>query len=140
MIRIAVNLCCFVLVAALHAQPPAPGNQQPASSKEEAAAPNALQPLTRFNNRQINFLKAGKPTAAHVTIRDWEIHGRQKIAKFPETGALTVHLQSGRIITTIAGKQEKREPGDYWSVPAGAAMGVQVTSESAILHVVAAGK
>jgi quercetin dioxygenase-like cupin family protein len=112
--------------------------QEPAAGKE-APAPNALQPLQRYDNRQFMLMKAGKTTPAHVTIRDWEIHGRQKIPKFPETGALIVHLQSGRVVTTIQGKEEKREPGDYWSVPAGSSMGVQVSSESAILHVVAVG-
>lgn len=88
----------------------------------------------------MTWLKAGKAVPAYVTIRDREIHGRRKIEKFPETGALVVHLDSGRITTTIGGKQETRELGDYWSVPTGTSMGVQVTGESAILHVIAIGK
>jgi len=138
--RIALGFVLFVLVTALQAQQPVGGKQQPVPSKEESTAPNALQSQERYNNRQMTWLKAGKAVPAHVTIRDWEIHGRQKIEKFPETGALVVHLDSGRITTTIGGKQEKREPGDYWSVPAGTSMGVEVTSESAALHVVTIGK
>ncbi len=126
------TLCfvAFVLVAVAQAQPLV-------GDREETKAPNALQPLERYDNRQLTLMKAGKPVPAHVTIRDWQIHGRQKIEKFPETGALIVHLQAGRVTTTIAGLQEKREPGDYWKVPAGTSMGVQVTSESAILSIVA---
>jgi len=131
--RVVLCLVSFVLAAASQAQ-------QSAAGKQETAAPNALQPIERFDSRQITVLKAGKPVPAHVTIRDWQIHGRQKIEKFPEAGTLIVHLQSGKITTTIGGKQEKREPGDYWNVAAGTSMGVQVTSESAILHVLAIGK
>jgi quercetin dioxygenase-like cupin family protein len=137
--RTGLCLTSWLLAALIQTQQPSAGQQRPAAGKE-AAAPKALEPLQRYDNRQFTLMRAGKATAAHVTIRDWEIHGRQKIPKFPETGALIVHLQSGRVITTIQGKQEKREPGDYWSIPAEGSMGVEVTSESAILHIVAIGK
>lgn len=134
--RIAVCLVLFVLVRSLGAQQAGPG-QVRAAAEKEPPAPNALQPLERFNNRQMSVLRAGKPVPSHITIRDWEIHGRQKIEKFPETGVLIVSLHSGTIVTTIAGKEAKRLPGDFWTVPAGTTMGVQVTSESAGLHIVA---
>ena|SRR5450432_858483 len=138
--RIAVCFVTFVLAAVLPAQQPVAGKPQQTTKQGATTVPNALQPLERYNNRQMTLVKAGKAAPAHVTIRDWQIHGRQTVEKFPETGALIVNLHSGRITTTIGGTQEKREPGDYWNVPAGTSMGVQVTSESAILHVVAIGK
>jgi quercetin dioxygenase-like cupin family protein len=130
MSRIVVCLASLFFLAAVQAQ-------EPVADKRQSAAPNALQPIERFNNRQMTLLKSGKPTSAHVTIRDWQIHGRQRIEKFPETGLLIIHLHSGRVTTSIRGREEKREPGDYWDVPAGTSMGVQVTSESASLHVMA---
>lgn len=130
-----VVLCLVSLVALAASQA-----QQPVDGKQETAATNALQPLDRYDNRNLTLLKAGKAVPTRITIRDWQIHGRQKIEKFPEAGTLIVHLQSGRVTTTIKGVEEKREPGDYWNVADGTSMGVQVTSESAILHILAIGK
>jgi len=39
--------------------------------------------------------------------------------------------------TVIDGKQEHRKGGDFWTVPAGTSMAVQVTSESALLQTLA---
>lgn len=138
--RIVLGVAAFGLLATVQAQRPALAKQQSSRAEGEVPAPNALQSHERYNSRQMMLLKGGRTAPAQITIRDWEIHGPQKIEKFPEKGALIVHLDSGRITTTIAGKQEKREPGDYWSVPAGTSMGVEVSSESAALHVVSLGK
>jgi len=130
--RILLSLASLLLITALQAQ-------QPEGGKEEAKEPNALQPIERFNNRQMTLLKNGKPVKVHVTVRDWQIHGRQKIGNFPEGGLRIVFLHSGTVTAVIGGKEEKHLPGDYWNVPAGTSMGIQVTSESATLHIVAVG-
>lgn len=114
-----------------------PAQQPKAGAAAEAAAPHALQSIERFNNQQLALFAKGKPAAAHVTIRDWQLHGQLKVDKFPETGPFVVELQSGKVTTVINGKEEKRNPGDFWTVPAGATMSVQVNSESAALHVLA---
>jgi hypothetical protein len=136
--RIAACLSLLLLCGVLHAQEAPP-------AKPESPAPNALQPIERFSSREITmaFVRNGVPTppaAAHITIRDWQIHGQQKIQNFPESGLLIVELHSGKVTTIINGKEERHNPGDFWTVPAGASMSVQVTSESAALHVVAVGK
>ncbi len=130
--RILMCLASLFLLSALHAQ-------QPGGGKDQPAAPNALQPIERFNNRQMTLLKNGKPARVHITIRDWQVHGRQKIENFPEGGLRIVYLHSGTVTTVIGGKEEKHQPGGYWNVPAGTSMGVQVTSESASLHIVSVG-
>jgi len=100
-------------------------------------AQNAIQPIERYNSAQSNLIiVGGRPVSARIAIRDWQIHGQQKVDRFPETGTLIVQLQSGRITTTIGGATAERQPGEHWTVPAGTPMSVQVTSESAILHVV----
>ncbi|HLW51496.1 MAG TPA: hypothetical protein VKW06_01535 [Candidatus Angelobacter sp.] len=135
--RNRIATCASALLLAGMAAAQAPEGPQ----KETAeAAPNALQPIVRYDNQQMKLLVAGKLAASHVTVRDWEIHGKQKVAKFPETGMLIVQLQSGTVTTNIAGKEEKRRPGDFWTVPAGTTMALQVTSESAGLHVVSVSK
>lgn len=100
-------------------------------------AQNAIQPIERYNSVLSNLMIAGgRPISARIAIRDWQIHGQQKVDRFPETGTLIVELQSGRITTTIGGATAERQPGEHWTVPAGTLMSVQVTSESAVLHVV----
>jgi hypothetical protein len=122
--RIAACLSLLLLCGVLQAQEAPP-------AKPESPAANALQPIERFNSREI--------TMAFVR-NDWQIHGQQKIQNFPESGLLVVELHSGKVTTIINGKEERRNPGEFWTVPAGASMSVQVTSESAALHVVAVGK
>jgi quercetin dioxygenase-like cupin family protein len=136
--RIAACLPLLLLYGVLQAQEAPP-------AKQESPAPSASQPIERFNSREIAvvFVRNGEPTppaGAHITIRDWQIHEQQKIQNFPESGLLIVELHSGKVTTIINGKEERRNPGEFWSVPAGASMSVQVTSESAALHVVAVGK
>lgn len=100
-------------------------------------AQNTVQPIERYNSPQSNLLvAAGRPIRARIAIRDWQIHGKQRIERFPETGTLIVQLHSGRITTTIGGTTANRDPGEHWTVPAGTPMSIQVTSESALLHVV----
>lgn len=100
-------------------------------------AQNAIQPIERYNSVLSSLMIAGgRPISARIAIRDWQIHGQQKVDRFPETGTLIVELQSGRITTTIGGATAERQPGEHWTVPAGTLMSVQVTSESAVLHVV----
>ena len=100
-------------------------------------AQNAIQPIERYHSAQSNLMTVkGKPISARIAIRDWQIHGQQKVERFPETGTLIVQLQSGRITTAIGGATAERQPGEHWTVPAGTPMSVQVTSESAVLHVV----
>jgi len=100
-------------------------------------AQSAVQPIERYNSAQSNLIiAAGRPINARIAIRDWQIHGQQKIERFPETGTLIVQLQSGKVTTTIGGATAKREPGEHWTVPAGTPMSIQVTSESALLHIV----
>lgn len=112
-------------------------NQQKASAqaeqKPEAAV--ALKPLNRFDGKTAFRTKQGKPRELHVVIRNWEIHGRHRVEKFPEEGFLVIHLHSGSVTTVINGKEEKHGGNAFWTVPAGFSMSVQVTSESALLEV-----
>jgi hypothetical protein len=101
--------------------------------KPEATA--AVQPLNRFEGKTAFRTKQAKSKELHVVIRNWEIHGRQRIEKFPEQGFMVVHLHSGSVTTVINGKEEKHGGNAFWSVPAGSSMSVQVTSESALLEV-----
>jgi len=111
--------CLWMAVLAAQ-QPPEPGP--------------VLAPAVRFEQDVVVAQKAGASKKAHVVITDWAIHGAGKVERFPERGFMVVQLHSGNVTVTINGKEEKRKGGDFWTVPAGAAMSVQVTSESAVLQ------
>jgi hypothetical protein len=110
----------------------------------QSESANVIQTFTRFEG--VATLARGAPVAAaapgktttpataQVNRKNWGLLGRQKIAIFPEQGFLIVHLHSGRITTVIDGREEKRNAGDFWTVPAGSRMSVEVTSESASLE------
>ena len=129
---------CVLMVVAVSTLGVTPGvaQEKPSAQPEQKAeATAAVRPLNRFEGKTAFRTKQGKSKELHVVIRNWEIHGRQRIEKFPEQGFLVVHLHSGSVTTVIKGKEEKHGGNAFWSVPAGSSMSVQVTSESALLEV-----
>jgi quercetin dioxygenase-like cupin family protein len=109
----------------------APTAARPQATQAPAAA---LQSFGRFDGRLTLRAPEGRAREIHVVVRQWQIHGRQRVDRFPERGFVVVHLHSGRVTTVINGKEETRKGGDFWVVPAGASMSVVVTSESALLE------
>jgi hypothetical protein len=105
-----------------------------AAAQTKSESESALSPRVRFEGDVTVQTKGGAPKAMRVVLRDWAIGGTRKIERFPEQGFMVVQLHSGNLTTTINGKQDKRSGGDFWTVPAGASMSLQVTSESAVLQ------
>ena len=112
-------------IGALAAQEPAP-----------QTAP-VLEPLVRFEQDVVVATKAAAAKKTHVVVANWGLHGSGKLDRFPEQGFMVVQLHSGNVTVTINGKAETHKGGDFWTVPAGATMSVQVTSESAVLQTMA---
>jgi quercetin dioxygenase-like cupin family protein len=110
--------------------------QQPAAQQPPQPTP-VLEPVVRFEQDVVVATKAAPAKKSHVVIANWGIHGSGKIERFPEQGFMVVQLHSGTVTVTINGKAENHKGGDFWTVPAGAAMSVQVTSESAVLQTMA---
>jgi hypothetical protein len=109
-------------------------SSSPQGTTAEPGTPNLLSATLRFEGKAVIKPKAGRPQELSVALRSWGIHGQQHIEKFPEQGFVLVHLHSGKVITVINGKEEPRKGGDFWTIPAGATMSVQVKSESALLQ------
>ena len=100
---------------------------------EQASVP-ALEPSVRFEQDLVVATRGAAAKKSHVLIANYSIHGAGRIERFPEQGFLVVQLHSGTVTVTINGKTEQHRGGDFWTVPAGAAMSLQVTSESALLQ------
>ena len=96
-----------------------------------------LAHTVRFEGEIVMRLKSGATKTVHAVLTDWGIHGTSKIERFPAQGFLVVQLHSGYVTVVINGREEKHRGGDFWNVPAGASMSLQVTSESAVLQTMA---
>jgi hypothetical protein len=105
-----------------------------ALAQNPAEKSSALVRENRFEGDVLVPMKAGAPKKMHVLLTNWGIHGTQKIERFPEQGFLVIQLHSGNVAVNINGKEEKHKGGDFWTVPAGASMSVQATSESAVMQ------
>ncbi len=104
------------------------------SNRNKDDQSSVVVPYSRFEGTAAIKTKGAAPASFHVVKKNWGIHGRQKVERFPEPGFMIVHLHSGLVTTIIDGKEEKRKIGEYWTVPAGTQMSLQVTSESASLE------
>lgn len=122
---------CFALLALIAAVAPQLGGEQ----KSPAGATETLRPQARFQLTATMRDKAGKTRTVSATSRHWEILGNQRIAHFPEQGFLLVQLAGGRVTTVIAGKEQKRHHGEFWTVPAGTPMSVIAVGEDASLEI-----
>jgi quercetin dioxygenase-like cupin family protein len=111
--------------------------QTPPDSKPAAETLNAFTNTNRFAGKAVLKSKTGRPQEVSAVLQNWALHGRIRVEKFPEHNFLVVYLHSGKVTAVIDGKPEQHKGGDFWTVPAGAAMSLQVTSESALLQTLA---
>lgn len=135
--RLRSRVLAVLAVSVLGVTPAATQQKASAQPEQKPEAAVALKPLSRFDGRTAFRTKQGKSRELHVVVRNWEIHGRQRIEKFPEEGFMLVHLHSGKVTTVIDGKEEKWGGDAFWTVPAGSTISAQVTSESALLETMA---
>ncbi len=135
--RLRSRVLAVLAVSVLGVTPAATQQKASAQAEQKPEAAVTLKPLSRFEGRTAFRTKQGKSRELHVVVRNWEIHGRQRVEKFPEQGFMVIHLHSGSVTTVINGKEEKHGGNAFWTVPAGSSMSVQVTSESALLEVTA---
>ena len=101
----------------------------------------ALSPTLVFEGNTTTPAKDGATQAVHVSVQSWAIAGQNGAPhEIPLRGVYVAHLLSGAISTTIDGQINKRQPGDYWTVKAGAAMQVKVLGEFAVLETIVVAK
>jgi hypothetical protein len=66
----------------------------------------------------------GKSAQLRIEIKDWNLTRTEQAVKLPVAGFYVAQLKSGEIDTEIAGKKERRRPGDFWTVAAGESMSI----------------
>jgi quercetin dioxygenase-like cupin family protein len=74
----------------------------------------------------------------NVQIKVWTLDPSSKHRKFalPLSGFYVANCISGRITTTINNISEKRSPGEFWIVPQGTSMLVQLEGQNASLQTI----
>jgi uncharacterized cupin superfamily protein len=102
------------------------------------AIAQALSPAPVFEGNTTLTAKDGATQAAHVSVQSWRIAGQEE--ELPLRGFYLAHLLSGQVSTTIDGHAIQRQPGDYWTVKAGASMRVKVVGEVAVLETIVVAK
>jgi len=101
---------------------------------QQPAPMPALKPLERFTGR----VKLQGGEEVNVTVHNWIIQSSQRIPSFdlPAKGTVIVQLRGGSLITTIAGKEQVRRPDEFWTVPAGATMGIETKDDAAVIQTI----
>lgn len=131
-IAIALSAALFSSVA--HAQAN-PRDEDPAEKGEAAEA--KVEGVQRFDG--VLALDAKRTSRVAVTVTLWTLHKKkEKIQLLPESGLLLVELRAGRRCATIIdGKRVERKEGDFWVVPAGSSMGVEIERFAIVLQTTA---
>jgi hypothetical protein len=127
---------CLFLVLGLLVATPAFAQEQPTDTTRFDPLAE-LKPTRSFDTQVTMRGKGGKMKPVTLSIRDWIIPNRQRIERFPEKGLLVIQVRAGSLTTIIGGKRQERGTDEFWTVPAGATMGIETGEDSVILQVVA---
>lgn len=125
----------FLLVSAAFAQ-----QNQAQPNKDESKGMERVTRTERFQGALTAKAKDGKAVPVKVALRTWGVTGGTGSLRLQEQGFLVIQLHSGRIKTTIDGKEQERNEGEFWIVPASSQMSIDVLSESAVLQTAAFNK
>jgi hypothetical protein len=84
---------------------------------------------SRFVATVTTPVENGAPQSFDVSLGSLSLRGGRQI-EAPSIGYYVATLVAGEVITSIAGKETRRRPGDTWAVNAGEAMSVQLQGKS----------
>jgi hypothetical protein len=102
--------------------------QQPPAQKPFVTA------TTRYEGTAAVSVKAGAPVTLQVLRKNYGVIGPKAQITLPETGFMVVHLRVGRVTTILNGERRERTPGEFWTVPTGAQLSIEIIGESASLE------
>jgi uncharacterized protein YdeI (BOF family) len=109
--------------------------QKNADSKEAAtSAWKAFRMRERFQGPLTLKAKAGKTLSLNVGLRIWSIDGTLGRQTLRTTDYTVFRLRAGKIKTDIDGKEQVRNVDEYWTLPAGSTLSLEVKGETALLE------
>jgi quercetin dioxygenase-like cupin family protein len=84
---------------------------------------------SRFAGTVTTSVESGAVQSFDVSLGSLSLRGGRRI-EAPSMGYYIATLVAGEVITSIAGKEAQRHPGDTWAVNAGETMTVQLQGKS----------
>jgi hypothetical protein len=109
--------------------------QKSADSKEAAtSAWKAFRMRERFQGPLTLKTKAGKTLSLNVGLRIWSIDGTLGRQTLRTTDYTVFRLRAGKIKTVVDGKEQVRNVDEYWTLPAGSTLSLEVKGETALLE------
>jgi hypothetical protein len=129
--------CIFsvLLLTPVHVLAQQASKQKSADSKEAAtAAWKAFRMRERFQGPLTLKTKAGKTLALNVGLRVWSIDGTLGRQTLRTTDYTIFRLRAGKIKTVVDGKEQVRNVDEYWTLPAGSTLSLEVKGETALLE------
>ena len=102
--------------------------QSPSASVEIRTAGKTV--LSRLAATVTTPAENGAAQSFDVSLGSLSLRGGRQIEAPPSMGYYVATLVAGEVITSIAGKETPRRPGDTWAVNAGEAMTVQLQGKS----------
>jgi len=118
---LSISLAFYLLPAISLAQPPS-------GSVENKTGANVTV-SSRFAATFTTPTKNGAAQSFDVSLGSLSLRGGRRI-EAPPMGYYVATLVAGELVTSIAGKETQRHPGDTWAVNAGEAMTVQLQGKS----------
>lgn len=103
-------------------------------------AQTKLEAVKLFDGTVATRTATGAALPVHLAAQSWTIANDGTAHEIPLAGFYVAHLESGTVAATVAGETANHQPGDYWTVKAGASMSVTVLSELAVIETIAPAK
>lgn len=94
----------------------------------------ALQATERYSGPMALKSTKGTPISVQLNLRVWSIDAGRGPQNLMVPEFTIFHLRAGTLKTVVDGKEEVRKPDDFWALPAGSQMTVQVKGEAAVLE------
>jgi gentisate 1,2-dioxygenase len=107
----------------------------------DASTTADVQRIPRFEGVVPNRALRAAGKEQRISIDTWLIPNRQAVHSLavPLRGDTVFELRGGSLVTVINGKRQKRQAGDFWTVPAGASISLETDNDSAALQTTAVG-
>lgn len=106
-----------------------------------AQAPNKdTQPtvtsIERLETSAKFMAKDGQAKVASVTLRQVSVYGKDPLDPISGPGFRLMTLRAGKVTTSLDDREQKRNPGDIWTVPESAKFSLRVQGEAAVIDII----
>jgi len=113
---------------------PAAGSETNANLDARYESWKAFQVTERFSGPMVLKSTKGTSISVQVGFQVWSLDAGRGPQKLLVPEFTIFHLRAGTLKTVVNGKEEVRKSDDFWVLPVGSQMAVQVKGEAAVLE------